>query len=67
MSGLLVKSAQQMVITANDLKDAGIRVPLLVGGAALSAKFTQREDAELWRARGGLLREGRDDGIAADE
>ena len=45
LSGLLVKSAQQMVITANDLKDAGISVPLLVGGAALSAKFTQTKIA----------------------
>ncbi len=36
LSGLLVKSAQQMVITGEDLQDAGIRVPLLVGGAALS-------------------------------
>jgi 5-methyltetrahydrofolate--homocysteine methyltransferase len=45
LSGLLVKSAQQMVITANDLKDAGIGVPLLVGGAALSAKFTQSKIA----------------------
>ena len=41
LSGLLVKSAQQMVTTASDLKDAGIEIPLLVGGAALSAKFTQ--------------------------
>src|SRR5229473_728680 len=41
LSGLLVKSAQQMVITAADLREAGISVPLLVGGAALSAKFTQ--------------------------
>ena len=40
LSGLLVKSAQQMAITAGDLRDAGVRVPLLVGGAALSAKFT---------------------------
>ncbi len=40
LSGLLVKSAQQMVLTADDLKQAGIRVPLLVGGAALSQKFT---------------------------
>src|SRR5262249_29154654 len=39
LSGLLVKSAQQMVITASDLKDAGIEIPLLVGGAALSGKF----------------------------
>ncbi len=45
LSGLLVKSAQQMVITANDLKDAGIGVPLLVGGAALSAKFTEQKIA----------------------
>ena len=45
LSGLLVKSAQQMVITANDLKDAGIAIPLLVGGAALSGKFTQTKIA----------------------
>src|SRR3974377_490258 len=45
LSGLLVKSPQQMVITANDLKDAGIGVPLLVGGAALSAKFTEQKIA----------------------
>ena len=43
LSGLLVKSAQQMVVTASDLKDAGIEVPLLVGGAALSAKFTEQK------------------------
>jgi 5-methyltetrahydrofolate--homocysteine methyltransferase len=41
LSGLLVKSAQQMVITASDLRQAGITVPLLVGGAALSDKFTR--------------------------
>ncbi len=40
LSGLLVKSAQQMVITAGDFREAGIQVPLLVGGAALSEKFT---------------------------
>ncbi|GAC1626759.1 MAG: methionine synthase [Candidatus Acidiferrum sp.] len=40
LSGLLVKSAQQMVITASDLRDAGVAIPLLVGGAALSGKFT---------------------------
>ncbi len=40
LSGLLVKSAQQMVVTAQDLKNAGIDVPLLVGGAALTKKFT---------------------------
>jgi 5-methyltetrahydrofolate--homocysteine methyltransferase len=41
LSGLLVKSTQQMVVTATDLKMAGIAVPLLVGGAALSEKFTR--------------------------
>ncbi|GAC1703221.1 MAG: methionine synthase [Candidatus Acidiferrum sp.] len=45
LSGLLVKSAQQMVITASDFKDAGIEIPLLVGGAALSAKFTRTKIA----------------------
>jgi 5-methyltetrahydrofolate--homocysteine methyltransferase len=45
LSGLLVKSAQQMVTTAGDLKDAGIGVPLLVGGAALSEKFTKTKIA----------------------
>lgn len=41
LSGLLVKSAQQMVITAQDLKSAGIDAPILVGGAALTRKFTK--------------------------
>ncbi len=40
LSGLLVKSAQQMVTTAQDLKSAGISIPILVGGAALSEQFT---------------------------
>ncbi|MCY9657363.1 methionine synthase [Paenibacillus chondroitinus] len=41
LSGLLVKSAQQMVITAQDLRTAGVDVPILVGGAALTRKFTK--------------------------
>ena len=45
LSGLLVKSAHQMVITGGDLRDAGIDVPLLVGGAALSDKFTRTKIA----------------------
>src|SRR5262249_28869165 len=40
LSGLLVKSAQQMVVTAQDLAAAGIEIPLFVGGAALTRKFT---------------------------
>ncbi|GAB4358454.1 MAG: methionine synthase [Bryobacter sp.] len=51
LSGLLVKSTQQMVITGTDLRAAGIQVPLLVGGAALSDKFTRTKIAP---AYGGL-------------
>ncbi len=40
LSGLLVKSALQMITTAEDFKNAGIQVPIIVGGAALSSKFT---------------------------
>ena len=40
LSGLLVKSAQQMVVTAQDLRAAGVEIPLFVGGAALTKKFT---------------------------
>ena len=60
LSGLLVKSTQQMVITAGDLQDAGIGVPLLVGGAALSDKFTAHADSAGLR-RGRVLRQGRHD------
>ncbi|GEK33529.1 methionine synthase [Kurthia sibirica] len=45
LSGLLVKSAQQMVITAQDFKDVGIDTPILVGGAALSRRFTDTKIA----------------------
>jgi len=41
LSGLLVKSAQQMVTTARDLAVHDIRCPILVGGAALSNRFTR--------------------------
>ncbi len=41
LSGLLVKSAQQMMVTAQDLAEAGMDVPILVGGAALTRKFTE--------------------------
>ena len=42
LSGLLVKSAQQMVTTAQDLRVAGVAAPILVGGAALSRNFTHK-------------------------
>ncbi len=45
LSGLLVKSAQMMVVTADDLTAAGIRLPVLVGGAALSPRFTAKRIA----------------------
>ncbi len=41
LSGLLVKSAQMMVETARDFRQAGVNPPLLVGGAALSNRFTR--------------------------
>jgi 5-methyltetrahydrofolate--homocysteine methyltransferase len=49
LSGLLVKSAQQMVVTAQDLSAAGIDVPLFVGGAALTRKFTAARIAPEYR------------------
>lgn len=48
LSGLLVKSAQQMVVTAEDLKKHGIQKPILVGGAALSEKFTDKKIARAY-------------------
>lgn len=57
LSGLLVKSAQQMVVTAEDLRGAGIQAPLVVGGAALSSKFTASRIAP---AYGGLVAYARD-------
>ncbi|MGQ9635669.1 MAG: vitamin B12 dependent-methionine synthase activation domain-containing protein, partial [Bryobacteraceae bacterium] len=49
LSGLLVKSAQQMVVTAEDLREAGVRVPLFVGGAALSDRFTRLKIAPAYQ------------------
>ena len=43
MSGLLVKSAQQMIGTVKDFKAAGIATPILVGGAALTQTFTSNK------------------------
>ena len=64
LSGLLVKSAQQMVTTAKDLTASGVAAPMLVGGAALSQKFT---DQQIAPAYGGLavVRAGRDAGPRA--
>lgn len=43
LSGLLVKSAQQMVLAASDLRQTNISIPILVGGAALSRQFTEKK------------------------
>jgi 5-methyltetrahydrofolate--homocysteine methyltransferase len=48
LSGLLVKSAQQMVVTATDLSQAGINIPMLVGGAALTENFTNNKIASAY-------------------
>ncbi len=43
LSGLLVKSAQQMVLTAEDFSKAEIATPILVGGAALTENFVLKQ------------------------
>ncbi len=40
LSGLLVKSTAEMVNTAQDLTAVGITIPIMVGGAALTKRFT---------------------------
>ena len=50
LSGLLVKSAHQMVATAEDLQRAGVGVPILVGGAALSRNFVDKNIAVAYGA-----------------
>lgn len=48
LSGLLVRSAQEMAVTARELAAAGIGAPLLLGGAALSAEFVRERVAPLY-------------------
>lgn len=57
LSGLLVKSTQEMAITAAELRKAGISVPLLVGGAALTRSFTE---SKIGPAYGGIVTYARD-------
>lgn len=49
LSGLLVRSAHQMVATTQDLREAGIDIPILVGGAALSERFVLERIAPVYR------------------
>ncbi|MEW6732940.1 MAG: methionine synthase [Acidobacteriota bacterium] len=41
LSGLLVKSTAEMVNSAQDLAAVGISIPMMVGGAALTRRFTR--------------------------
>ncbi|MGH9339615.1 MAG: methionine synthase [Acidobacteriota bacterium] len=67
LSGLLVKSAQQMVITATELSQSGGVPPMMVGGAALTRSFTRLRIAPEYKgtvvyaqdAMGGLELAGR--------
>ncbi len=50
LSGLLVRSTQQMVATVSDLDTHGVGVPVLVGGAALNPRFVRERIAPAYRA-----------------
>ncbi|MBI4802639.1 MAG: homocysteine S-methyltransferase family protein [Elusimicrobia bacterium] len=49
LSGLLVRSTEQMAITARELAKAGVSAPLLAGGAALTEKFVAAGMAPLYK------------------
>ena len=57
LSGLLVKSAQMMVETAKDLTDSGVDCPVLVGGAALTNRFTRLRIAPGYKGLVGYARD----------
>ncbi len=50
LSGLLVKSAKQMVITAEDLNREGINIPIMVGGAAITENFVKNSVQAVYSA-----------------
>ena len=60
MSGLLVKSARQMVATAEELRQAAITVPLIVGGAALTRRFTESKIGPAYGAPTAYARDAMD-------
>ncbi|MDD5658341.1 MAG: vitamin B12 dependent-methionine synthase activation domain-containing protein, partial [Elusimicrobia bacterium] len=45
LSGLLVRSCQEMAAAARDLAQAGIAIPIVAGGAALSERFVAQKIA----------------------
>ena len=49
LSGLLIKSAKQMVLAAEDFSAEKIDIPLLVGGAALTKKFVEQSIAPSYK------------------
>ncbi|MFA6433264.1 MAG: homocysteine S-methyltransferase family protein [Elusimicrobiales bacterium] len=49
LSGLLVRSTEQMTITARELAGAGVTAPLLAGGAALTAGFVAANMAPVYK------------------
>src|SRR5262249_50774386 len=49
LSGLLVKSTAEMVNTAQDLTAVGITIPIMVGGAALTKRFTLNRIAPAYK------------------
>ena len=49
LSGLLIKSAKQMVLAAEDFSAEKIDIPLLVGGAALTRKFVEQSIAPAYK------------------
>ncbi|MGI6082315.1 MAG: methionine synthase, partial [Limnochordia bacterium] len=49
LSGLLVRSAHQMVMAAEALSQAGLYPPMLVGGAALTDRFTRKRIAPAYQ------------------
>jgi len=51
LSGLLVKSAQMMIVSAEELTEMGCTPDLLVGGAALTRSFTRRRIAAKYGGR----------------
>ena len=62
LSGLLVKSAQQMVTTGGDLHAAGIDVPLLVvGGLRLRIADLYKREQRLFRDGTAHAQKRRDD------
>ena len=50
LSGLLVKSAQEMVNTLKQFSQFNIEIPVLLGGAALSKKFVDTKAATVYNS-----------------